>query len=92
MQTSCLTVQTLLSHRPDSARLLLLSPSSADSYFINDIANFWSVDAGVQCVSQHFVKYVDSIKTHSRAEKEVWQESGKQTSSDKFVAHLVQTV
>lgn len=41
-------------------------------------------------MSQHFVKYVDRVKTHIRAGKEVHNGSRKQTSSDRFVAHLVQ--
>lgn len=48
-----------------------------------------------QCISQHFVKYVDSIKTHrqkKRKKNRHGKGGGKQTSSDKFVAHLVQTV
>lgn len=90
MLTSCLNIQTLLAHKPrDSARPPLPPrpppiPShpipaplpSADSYFNNDAANFHRVDVRARRMSRHFVKYVDTVKTHARRRKRYGKREG----------------
>lgn len=92
MLTSCLNIQTLLSHKPCDSVWPTLPPPNVDSYFNNGAANFHSVDVRAWRMSRHFVKYVDRVKNTRALKKRHGEGGGKQTSSDKFVAHLVQTV
>ena len=91
MLTSCLNIQTLLSHKPCDL-VWLTPPRSSCSCFYNGAANFRSIDVRAQRMSRHFVKYVDRVKNTRALKKRHGEGGGKQTSSDKFVAHLVQTV